>query len=263
MLKPLVLGDREHFAEGVTKSGLKFIAGCDKGFNYKINEDNEDRVVICPEEDCFAAIDGMGGLMGGKFGADTISEALSQNPRKPLEALNLAQKKMKDSDRYGAACIMIAHAQDSVIETYQAGDVKRLLQYKRTLLQRLFCLKSYSESEDQTMAKYGRPNVVTKKIDRDECCPTVDHLKVAKALRLMLYSDGVSSNINSIEMIQLSQGRTLQELFTQVWQITEQRMKNNEHIIATGKRGRWRKTYCDGFSLKPRPDNRSFVAVDF
>jgi serine/threonine protein phosphatase PrpC len=218
-------------------------AACDKGFEREGN--NQDRVVLT--SNLFAVIDGMGGCKDGEKAAELLAEELLRTPMNIPHAIECAQERMNWIADHAGACIMATRLYPLRAgihcESYQAGDVRRIITHKRSILDWLFKRTPFESSLDE-----GIGNKVYNFISSHKNCPTHHETIVHPGQRIFLCSDGVTGNISIPEMLALVQGKTHTQALDIIWEITEDRMKKYKE-----RRNQ---------QLPAKKDNRSCIVID-
>ena len=224
---------------------------------------SEDAVVIVPEADFAAVIDGVGGYWGGNQAARFFGDGFCQHPTNFDHAIRYAQSQLKamkfeDSLKlYGSsACFISARVikRDTrrFVEVGQTGDC-RLVIYRAN--------GDLVESEDES---YVNDLVAKELISPDHATYHEMRNRITNSLRLAfknqvtenpsfmlngkrrqieapieifpgdrmcLMSDGVSDNLTVEEIGQLIRGKTPDEAIVAVSDVTDQRMNQGTRII--------------------------------
>lgn len=213
---------------------------------------NEDRVVAAADDDDFmAVIDGMGGHENGGAAAQIIAEELARTPQEVQEALQRAQVRIKAANlgEHAGACVTTARlvaTQDSLtIESYRAGDVRRIIARSRTFLQRLLRrMPTIEATTDQTLMQYllalglitpeeakthRLRGVVSNAITAENCNPVHETVLVRPGDRVLLLDDGGTENFaGNDELVALGLWRSVRGMSKHVRDVVLSRMLDYE-----------------------------------
>lgn len=276
----IILGDDVTGAHLRTASGLEIAAGCDAGIGYNLNEDgssrpNQDRVVLCPDEDFLAVIDGMGGHGDGDLAAAILAEELSEAPRAVTEAIGRARDRMRDLGGHAGACMMTAHLRRRAdggrsLLVYSAGDVGLFILQERTALHQALGkyahLKSrngvYTVETRDSELDFRYRNVVWSYVSAREAKVEKMEFPLELGERLFMFSDGVGNNLTLEEMAKLGEGKSVCEHLHAVWNAVGERMEKFTSLMAAG-RHRFSRLFPDGRRAPPKPDNRSLIVGEY
>ncbi|MDO8649454.1 MAG: hypothetical protein Q7R81_06775 [Candidatus Peregrinibacteria bacterium] len=258
-------------AECVADSGLFVAAQCDEGVGYR-KKRNEDRALICPADDVFAVIDGMGGRGDGDSAAQAIAEEIGETPKDICAAIARARERIADFAPGAAACIMVSsfgpknEYGERELTTVQAGDVKQLIIHRRHFMDVLRRRKRIEESADENLvdqlrqagilsareaAKDPRRNQVTNFVSAERYEPTGGKSVVGPGDRVLLYSDGIGNNQTSKQVIALNVRQSLSELLSAVWKASGEQMRKAQELEQRG---------MDPVGCQC--DNRAFIGID-
>jgi protein phosphatase len=257
------------------KSGDMVYAGTDKGINYK--DRNEDRVVVYPEKDFIAVVDGMGGRGKGEVAAQILATKFIAQPRDISNAVNQALEEM-DNQMVGEGGAVFISAQLNVIpngkflDIDQSGDAKLIIIKKDGTVE----FESKDESRVQDLLDAGiitpdealyhpNRNVVTKAVSpahKEDELKFYPPVKVEDGDQVLLYSDGISDNFTPEEITKMvKRGLSGKELFSWLSSATGTRMQNAKEIKDNSTRKK-DGIYSDGYKSEPKPDNCSLIIME-
>lgn len=274
-------------------SGDRVIAGTDKGINY-INR-NEDRVVISPDANFVAVVDGMGGFENGEISAQILAEHLLQLPTDIQRAVQEAAIVM---DRQGigkggavfiSARLRRVESGGKFLDIFQSGDSKLMIikeggkvgfeSVDDSSVQKL--VDGLKITADQALYHPKRHEVVRSIGIPDDTQPqqlkSYLEQKVETGDVVLLMSDGVSDAFTSEEIAKkVKEGLSSDGLFSWLSDETDKRMLNKDKIVrkpnADGTESGEQKDilekrikighYSDGYKSKPKPDNRALVILE-
>jgi len=262
---------KEAIRSFVTKSGYRASAATDKGVNYK--DHNEDCVVVSPETNMIAVVDGMGGREGGREAGQYIARALKENPLNVKSAIEKAKAMMDKNLDMSGACFLSARVMEQKGKKYldvnQAGDVKLIVYDKNGRVKNQSKDQSLPQilvdlgiiDEDQALYNQYR-NVVIGGISTENYLETqreaLEGLKDPKKYpkdaikafpepgetknyivpvesgdRIVIISDGISDNFTPKEIGGMIEGKTQEEAIQEISDATDERMMDEANIIKT------------------------------
>lgn len=253
--------------------GVRIYAATDKGRNYKNR--NEDRVLVIPEKEYVAVIDGIGGYSRGDRAAELLAEGLASNDGIARGA-ELGKQKMQDEMLGNAgACFIAAVLEREDNKIYlavgQSGDCKCIAFDAEGNI--LF------ESKDQSLVNellekgeitpdealyHPKRNVVQGGVTPFDAVMYKtygEEVILNKGDVVLLMSDGISDNLTPEELGEIIKDKQGSEIISEVSHITDERMANADKIIADSDREKDGK-YLDGYKSAPKADNRSFVVME-
>jgi protein phosphatase len=257
-MPPIILGGSNHpsTAEGVTSLGLRYAAATDAGIGYKAH--NEDRIVIDPDNNLLAVIDGMGGQSCGEQAAEIIAEALRAIPNDIAAALLKAKNDLKVLPSDAGACHSEVRIEKDAnglltLSGCHGGDVKRLIiEARSALLNTGLPLFHASQDHDLVSAlprKDARVHPLRNQVLQSLTAHTTDVPQIMQQHSLqpgdnmlLLYSDGVSDNIHDRLMVRLSVKKTPAEAVEVVRRLVEKKMRTysmNRAKVKDMKRDNW------------------------
>lgn len=251
-------------------TGTTFVGASDAGLSER-HPVNEDRAVIVPEKEFIAVIDGVGGEEGGAVAAQILAEQLALHPDDvPLACRTSAGYLQGEIYDRAAACVVTARVlrpskRRRVLETFQGGDPVRLIERRRSLLQKL--LQEHPFEVSKPLIRFDEErmtDVITHVVSADTWQLVREEIPVSRGDRVMLYSDGIGNNLLPAEIIRLgmeSWGRRkdMWELLHRVWEVTGDRMTYRHDLR---ERGRVAGVCMDGYRQFPVADNRSMAIMD-
>lgn len=270
----------EDIHEYTLRSGDKVYGATDKGIDYK--DTNEDRVGVNPEGNLIVVADGMGGYKHGDIAAQYLTESLLANPDDHLKGLDVCRNKLvkeKDPDkRKSMTCFAsVQITEDDTGKKYanilRAGDVKVLIIRNNEVI-----YKSKDESltqqkidkgmitPDQALYDHER-NIVTNWVSAYSDNKSIEipfSKPVQKGDIVLIYTDGISDNIQPDEIITLTKGKNPEDIIPTISEETGERMENwrKTYELTEEEGGREKlKQFYDGFKSAPKPDNRGVAVI--
>lgn len=242
----------EGFDKPVSARGKNCIltAATDKGIDYK--DWNEDAVVIVPDHDAGAVIDGMGGMGktgSGKEAARILGETIRDGFRKgasPSQSQRTAAARMnREGLGTGGACYVSwqlkGNAQSRELEVAQAGDCRLVVFGADGSIK-------FSTTDESQMVDIGGRSIetVTNAVGGDDPgITTLNRVSVTRGDRIVAGSDGIWKNIPVEYMARYLAGKTSAEAVHVIRYVLDQMMTPDK---AGNKRG--------------KSDNRSVAIVD-
>jgi serine/threonine protein phosphatase PrpC len=253
-------------------------AATDPGFNYKVGQENQDKLVVAAGDEylAVAVIDGMGGGQRGHEPAGHLAEAFQAEFNAGTFDFKEAQKdgheRMKSHDldgkNDGACYAAVVIDKEGSMEIGRAGDV-RVVVYDPDTGEKLL------ETRDETTANYMEDNF---KEEVDELRSTEEGEKeyrkfqasvtnavtglnagetrreifqLPSGCRVLIGSDGLFDSIPTERVIELTQGKTPEEAMKILEEETRIMMTVEEE--EGERKGK----------LKGKPDNRTIVIFDY
>lgn len=266
-----------------SKHGSEIAAGSDKGINYKAH--NEDRVVVVPDKEFLAVIDGMGGYGGGDIAAQLVAHQLSQNPENIQLALQKASAAIDNAIKQdvisngsaGAPFIsarVIREHNKIELEYSYTGDCSLIVIDKSGRVKYVSETDSYLNSPrylavnnnirltDDQLLYHPQRNIVMKAIDRKHSQFTTKNIPMETGDRVILMSDGINDNLTPAELAQIVLNKTVNEAIIAVDQVTSTRMLNEDQIINSTPNRAQSGIFSDGYRSEPKKDNRGIAIID-
>ena len=266
-----------------TRFGSEIAAGSDKGINYK--DHNEDRVVVVPDKEFIAVVDGMGGYGGGDIAAQIIAQHLSKNPDNIQTALdnasaainNAIQNEVIKNNKAGAPFISARIVRENgniKLEYSYSGDCSLIVIDKKGKVKHIGKTDSYLNSPrylainnnvkltDDQLLYHPQRNIVLKAIDRKNTQFTAETITIESGDRVILMSDGINDNLTPEELAAIVSNKSVQDAIFAVDQVTSARMQNASQIINdTPDRAKSGK-FSDEYKSEPKKDNRGIAIID-
>lgn len=255
-------------------NGIEVVAGTDKG----VGRDgaNEDRILVAPEENFLAVIDGMGGYGNGDLAAQYIAEEFSKNPKDLDNAALDAVKRIKETNIdpnaggvFVSALIHLSPEGKYLADFAMAGDSRivvldsnRNVKFVSEDHSPVAMLVRIGKLDADEALYHSSRHVVQNPISQQQF--TIDHVQfeLAEGDMILMMSDGIADNFTPEEIAEMAKERKAPETYKYIALQSQQRMENKEFIkLKTGDR-RKVKTYIDGFRSEPKGDNRALAVLE-
>lgn len=277
--KATLLSGNQYNQEGmkyfVTAEGVQIWAATDKGINYK--EINEDRVVIDTEHHIFVGVDGMGGQSDGEAAADAVATGMMKRIESARAGMEEAQNIMRQRNLNTDAGACFHRVELTFDENHhvfcnaqQAGDVHLLILNEDNSKD----MESADENLADSYAAIGRitpdealynryRNVVLNYVgpSTGDIHITLTNKPMRTGQKILIYSDGITDNFTSYELVAMLQGKKTEEFIHIINEATAKRMANLDTLIADSDR-ETNGMYADGFKAKPKTDNRALIVIE-
>lgn len=262
----------------ISPSGNIIAAASDKGILYK--DHNEDRVVVNPEIEFYAVVDGMGGYKNGDVAAQIIADQLLALPdnihsaiEKASNAIDLAINQGTIIDNNSGAVFISAKINRSAgkidLEYSYVGDCALIVLNNNGGVKHIGKKDSFVSSmvemeiitPDEALYHPNR-SVVIKQVDRDSKDFHTEKLQISVGDRVILMSDGIDDNFTPQELAIIVTGRTAMDAILEIDRITSLRMQNGERIVRNTQNRTDSGVFSDGYKSEPKCDNRSIIIID-
>lgn len=281
------IGLTESIRTYTSEMGLSVAAAADRGVNYGNN--NQDRVVVKPDEGLFVVIDGIGGGSKGDLAADILAEKFmtDSDPAKAAYQAHLGmeqlyrQGEITDTSGAGFVSAKIRRKEQGIdLEYSYSGDCSLIVLHADG---RISVGEADSYVDNQMVAKgilspdealYNpHRNIVEKSITPERSSVQTKTIAVEKGDRVIMASDGIGDNLTPEEIRELIQGLRPEEAIAKLDEITSQRMQNyKNNSVDFDRRPEQSKqalahrkkhgVFADGYRSGAKPDNRSVIVFD-
>jgi len=207
--------------ERATCTAMKIISSgrCDKG---KVRHDNQDALLMMPEQGIFAVVDGMGGMNGGEYAARFSAEGLNRaGPHLPFSSDSL-EKLLADLSHelwkqglasralfgMGAALammyirddeVLIGHTGDCRVYLLRDGCLRQLTR-DRTLIQDLIDRGIVAEEARRTHPWRG---TLSTFMGQKDLSPVVQLFTLQAGDFYLICSDGLTKELEDHEILSI------------------------------------------------------------
>jgi len=263
-----------------TPHGIEAVAGCDIGFQDEAGKKtgNQDRVVVVPQKERFAVIDGVKGSQAGEEAAEALAKNLVNPDLTIPQAVAAAKQDIKYqvengkiSEKAAAAYIaaeIIRENNKIFIEEHHMGDAAMIIldrdgnvvhqAEQDSIVSKLLELKAITEKE---AARHSGRNLVSKSVSaKEHALNTPTKYEVKPGYRVILASDGITDNLMPNEIAEIIRGKTTGKAMGLLSEITTERMKNQDPL--SNEKPTDDQNYSDGYYCKPKADNRGILIFD-
>ena len=193
--------------------------GTDEGVNYK--PVNEDRIVVDPDRDSYAVIDGMGGENEGALAAELLARTLLDGFKHGIPVKTCQHFASQDMKAMGVggggACYLAFTVGDGTINGYYAGDVQLSVYRGGTVV--------FSSTPENPPGKPHRVENAVRGIDAGDT--RTFQVPILAGDRIVAGSDGLWDNLSPVEVLRQTEGMSTLEAITKLDESVKAMMRND------------------------------------